>query len=313
MGKLMVSFLLLLVISTSARAQLSDNFDDGDFLTNPEWTGTADGFIINNNFQLQSEHSIANTSFYLSTPNTTALEAEWEFLIQLNFNPSSANYIDVYLTASGADLTAPGITGYFVRLGNASDEISLYRKDAGSIVKIIDGIDGLLNKSNNVLKIKVTRSSTNKWSLYRDLSGTGNSFQSEGFVEDATYQSSAAFGLVITQSTASFFQKHFFDDIIIKNYVPDITPPDILSATAISESAVDVLFNEPVEAESALLFSNYAASGGLGMPVSVIVNPGNAALFHLTFDKPFTNGHTYTLNASGIKDLSGNNSGNISQ
>jgi hypothetical protein len=70
--------------------------------------------------------------------------------------------------------------GYFVRIGNTNDEICLYRKDNNGVVsKIIDGTDGVLNSSNNVMKIKVIRDASNQWKLYRDLSGTGNSYTAE--------------------------------------------------------------------------------------------------------------------------------------
>jgi hypothetical protein len=82
--------------------------------------------------------------------------------IQLAFNPSSANYVDVYLIASDGDLPLSTTTGYFVRLGNTNDEICLYRKDnGGAITKIIDGTDGVLNSSNNFMKIKVIRDASN--------------------------------------------------------------------------------------------------------------------------------------------------------
>ena len=64
----------------------------------------------------------------------------------------------------------------------------------------------------------------------RDMSGTGNTYITEGTVTDATYTSSSFFGFLVKQSTASFFQKHYFDDIEIKHYGADITPPSIQSA-----------------------------------------------------------------------------------
>ncbi|MEI9935357.1 MAG: hypothetical protein WDM71_11040 [Ferruginibacter sp.] len=43
--------------------------------------------------------------------------------MELAFNTSSANYVDIYLTASASDLTQKNTTGYFVRLGNTDDDI----------------------------------------------------------------------------------------------------------------------------------------------------------------------------------------------
>ncbi len=300
-------FLILILLSISSNAQLTENFNDGDFSNNPSWSGNTADFTVNTSSQLQSNNTTANSNYFLSTPNTLSIIAEWEMYIQINFNPSSANYIDAYLISSNSDLTIAGNTGYFVRVGNTDDEISLYRKDAGgSITKIIDGTDGILNSSNNVMKIKVTRDINNQWDLSRDLSGTGNSFTSEGFITDATYITSAFFGFFVKQSTASFFQKHFFDDIEIKNYVPDVTPPIILSATAISQTMTDVLYNEPVEIASAQLMSNYSGNNNLGNPLAATIDSINPALVHLTFATSFTNAVIYSLNVNGVKDLAGN-------
>ena len=113
--------------------------------------------------------------------------------------------MDVYLTSSDADLTNANTSGYFVRMGNTSDEISLYMKDAGGTgIKIIDGADASLNTSSSNVKLRVIRTATNDWSLLREINSAG-SYTLEGTVNDATYTTSAFFGFLVRQSTASFF------------------------------------------------------------------------------------------------------------
>ncbi|MEO7306187.1 MAG: lamin tail domain-containing protein [Ferruginibacter sp.] len=307
MSRILFICLLLFFSVKDTRAQFTDNFSDGNFTANPAWTGNAADWIVNPALQLQSNNTVVNGSYYLSTASTLATTAQWEFYAQITFNPSSANYIDVYLTASASDITLNATTGYFVRIGNTDDEISLYRKDpAGVVVKIIDGVNGILNTSNNVMKIKVFRNAANLWSLSRDLGGTGTNYFNEGVFTDATYLTSAFFGIWVRQSTATFFQRHFFDDIEVKAYIPDVTPPSIVSATAISSSAVDVLFNEPVELASSQVVANYVVNNGIGMPTTATRDGVNAALVHLVFAGSFVNATNYTLTVNGVKDLSGN-------
>ncbi len=290
-----------------AEAQLSENFNDADFTNNPTWVGGTQDFLVNASMQLQSNNTVASSAFYISTANTLATDAEWNFYVQIAFNPSSANYIDVYLVASASDLSLSTTTGYLVRIGNTNDEISLYRKDnGGAVTKIIDGADDILNKSNNVMRIKVVRDAGNQWILSRDLSGTGTSYTAEGAVTDSTYTSTSFFGFYIKQSTSSFFQKHFFDDIEIKPYAPDVIPPTIISATAVGSMAVDVLYSEPVESNSAQLPANYSANNNLGMPISATLDTTNPLLIHLNFNTAFTNAVSYTLLVNNVKDLSGN-------
>ena len=314
--KLLVNLIALLFVTTSCTAQITETFTDGDFTNSPAWVDGNSDWIVNTSFQLQSNNSIANSSFYLSTASSKATTAEWDFYCQLNFNTSSTNYADVFLTASASDLMLTNTSGYFIRIGNTDDEISLYRKDAtGAVTKIIDGVNGILNTSNNIMKIRVVRDATNQWNLSRDLTGTGNNFLSEGVITDATYTSSAFFGILVKQSTvASFAQRHFFDDIEVKNYVPDVTAPVVQSAIAVTNNTLDVLFNEPVDLASSQVISNYTVSNGFGSPFTAVRDAANNSLVHLGFAGNFPNRTNLTLTVNGVKDLAANtiNNGIIS-
>ena len=307
MKKIFINFLICFILISNVTAQLTDNFNDGNFTTNPAWAGNSIDFTVNAALQLQSNNVTASSNFYLSTASTKASTAQWDFYAAFTFNTSGTNYTDVYLTASAGDLTLTTTTGYFVRIGNTDDEISLYRKDAGvAAVKIIDGANGSTNTSNNVMKIRVIRNSANQWTLFRDLTGAGNNYTSEGVVIDANYLSSGFFGIWIRQSTASFFQRHFFDDIEVKDYVPDVTAPAIVSATATSSNLLDVLFNEPVEAASSQLLTNYVVNNAIGSPLTAVRDAVNSALVHLTFASNFPNRTNLILTVNGVKDVAGN-------
>lgn len=296
-----------MLLFTVVNGQLNEKFDDGDFTNDPVWVGDNADFIVNTSNQLQSNSTTANSTFFLVTPSRIATTAQWDFYVKLSFNPSSVNYVDIYLTASDSDLTSTGTTGYFVRVGNTDDEISLYRKDAGGIsTKLIDGTNGVLNNTSNVMKIKVVRDTSNRWTLQRDLGGTGNSYISEGSVTDETYNTSFFLGFLIKQSTSSFFQKHYFDDIEIKKYLLDTIPPKIQFVNVISPTAVDLLFNEPVSSVSSQATSNYFVNNNIGNPVTSATDPLNSSLVHLNFAKSLTNAVTYTLTVDGVKDISGN-------
>ena len=304
---LFVGIISFLSCSIGGFSQVKESFDDGNFTANPAWQGNTTDWVVNSNLQLQSNNTVANASYYLSTPSTLAQQAQWEFTVNLQFNTSSTNYADVYLIASKSDLSNSTLTGYFVRIGNTDDEISLYRKDAaGAPLKIIDGINAATNTSNNNVKIKVTRSNANVFTLYRDITATGNSFYNEGTVTDATYTNAAFFGFYVKQSTASFFQRHYFDDIEIKPYTPDVVPPAILSVTATSPKTLDILFNEAVDKSSAELVGNYSVSNNLGAPVTAKKDAVNPALVQLNFANSFTNNVNNTITINGVKDLAGN-------
>ncbi len=305
--KQLITACIFIIIFLNASAQFTDNFNDGNFTANPTWTGSGSDWIVNPAFQLQSNNSIVNGSFYLSTASALATTAQWDFYCDLSFNPSGTNYADVFLTASAADLTLTNTTGYFVRIGNTNDEIALYRKDlTGISTKIIDGIDGILNGSNNIMKIRVVRNTANVWTLSRDLSGTGNNYFTEGIVLDNTFTTSACFGILIKQSTASFFQRHFFDDISVQTYVPDILPPVIVSVAAISQTNVDVLFNEPVDQITSQNINNYSVNNNVGSPSTAVRDAVNVSLLHLSFVNNLPPRINLLLSVSSVNDLAGN-------
>ena len=206
--------ILYVFLFVEAQAQLTEDFTDGNFTANPQWTGDDSVFVIapvSGNNKLRSNKNIPNSSYYLSTPSTLINDCQWEFFVNLQFNTSSANYVDAFLTSDDANLQAATSSGYFVRIGSTQDDICLYRRVSGANTKIIDGVDGITNFSNNNIKIKVTRTAGNDWTLERDMSGTGSTYTNEGLVNDATVLTGGFFGFSIVQSTASFFQKHFFD------------------------------------------------------------------------------------------------------
>ena len=285
------------------RAQFTDNFADGDYTNNPVWTADnpANWVVVSN--QLRSNNTTSNANFYVSTPSAQALNAQWEFYVNLQFNTSSLNFVDVYLTSSNATMVAAN--GYFVRIGGTPDEISLYRSSGGSSTIIINGVDGITNSSNNILKIRVTRDAANLWKLERDITGTGSNYFTEGTATDNTFTTSAFFGIRITQSTASFFQRHYFSDFYVGSIIGDIVPPTLNAINVISSTQLDLLFSESLDAAAAQSASNYLVGNGIGVPVAAVLQP-DLKTVRLTFTTAFANGITQTLTLGGIKDLAGN-------
>lgn len=296
---------LSLLFFIKINAQINESFTDGDFTSNPTWTvNTISDFSVNAG-QLKSANTTSNSAFYISTTNTLSSNCTWEFWVNLQFATSSTNYVDAYLISDNTNLLASTINGYFVRIGNTSDDICLYKSNAGTQTILIDGVNSsVASSSNNLIKIKVTRTSANVFTLERDMTGSGSSYFNEGTITDATFNTSVAFGFAIKQSTASFFGKHLFDDINVGTIVLDVTPPSIVSNTVISNTQLDVLFSEPLEITSAQTITNYSVNNGIGNPSSAVRDASNFSLVHLSFTTPFTNALLNTLTVNGVQDNS---------
>mgnify|MGYP000849631975 CR=1 FL=1 len=308
MVRILAVFIFIISFS-SIRGQITENFTDGDFTSSPTWTlATPTDFSVALG-QLKSANTTTPGNFYISTTNTMAANCQWEFWANLQFATSSTNYVDIYLTSDDANLQATNINGYFVRLGGTLDEICLFKRSGSlaSAVKIIDGVDATItSSSSNLIKIKVTRTSANLFTLERDMTGTGSSYITEGSITDATYTTSNSFGFYIQQSTGSFVGKHLFDDINVGPIILDVTPPSLVSVTAITATTADVLFNENVDLVTAQTISNYTINAGIGSPVTATRDAVNFKLVHLTSSTSFVSGTTYTLVVNNVQDLSGN-------
>lgn len=299
-------FIALTFCCLFAKAQLVDDFSDGDFTSNPPWAANPADFIVNAARQLQSNNTTANSSFYITTTNSLAVQTEWEFWIKIDFNPSSANYVDVWLAAASQDLTATGNSGYFVRVGSTDDDICLYKKlPSGSAIKMIDGINGILNTSSSTLKIKVIRTAADKWILLRDLTASGTAYKSEGEVTDNSINTSNYFGILIRQSTASFFQKHFFDDISVKSYSGNPSLPKVTEAAATNATTLKLTFNNPVNVASAEDAAHYFVAG-IGNPTSAKTDDINGSVVLLTFPANFVPNLKNSIIINGVQDVYGN-------
>lgn len=285
-------------------AQVNDDFSDGDLTNNPQWTTDLTSNWTVDNGQLRSNSATVSSSFFITTPSVKALDARWEILVTLQFNTSSANYVDVYLTSAQSNLLSLTNSGYFVRIGGTPDEISLYKMNSGTATILINGTDGITNSSNNTIRIKVIRDATDTWTLERDATGGTNYFL-EGSVTDNSVTTSNYFGIRIQQSTASFFNKHFFDEIYAGEIIFDDDPPLLEQVSVISSDQLSLQFNEPLLPATAQEITNYVASNGLDNPEIAAIQADEKTV-QLTFSEAFQNGVLNELSVSGIKDAFGN-------
>ncbi len=298
--------IVLFFMSLLTFGQVTDDFSDGDFITNPIWTAdNASGWVVST-AQLRSNSSIASSSFYISTPSAKALNAEWSFFVNLQLNTSSTNYVDVYLTSAQPNLSSTNNNGYFVRIGGTPDEISLYKITAGVATLLINGTDGITNTSNNSLRIKVTRNAASQWSLERDATG-GTEFVREGIVTDNSFTTSAFFGIKIQQSTASFFNRHFFDDIYAGDIIVDTTPPTLQSLQVVNQNTLSLVFDEKLQASSSQNVLNYIVNNSIGNPSSALLLADGKSV-QLTFQLDFQNAVNNLISVQAVKDVAGNSS-----
>jgi len=291
---------LFFLLPLAAFAQLAETFADGNFTQNPTWSGDAAGFTVASQVLQSNGPATTGTQLQLTTPCQASTGTTWEFWANLKLATSSGNLADVWLLASQADLKSPTTKGYFVRLGGTDDEVSLFRKDsAKAAVLVIDGQNGTLGSTtNNVVRVRVTRSLQGQWKLERDLGG-GRSFVAEASQPiDNTHQRSAVVGVSLLYSAANS-KNFYFDDF----NVTDATAPLLMRAAPLNAYTVDVVFNEAVDPTTAAQPARYRLATG-AVPTTAQVSALNPAVVRLTFEQDFASSNR--LEVRQLADLYGN-------
>jgi hypothetical protein len=296
---------LLMLVSSVAKAQVTDDFSDGDFTNNPAWSGDVGAFIVNASQQLQLNSSGTGISYLSSTLNLTSLDSsEWRCYVSQTFSGSASNNGKIYLTSDQANLEGP-LNGYFIQLGEAlsNDAVELFKQSGTTVTSIARGTNAAIANSF-AIGVKVTRSNNAEWKLYVDYGGgTNYLFQAGG--TDATFNTSAFFGVVCTY-TSSNATNFFFDNFFYGPIAVDTIPPAAINATAASANMLDVFFSESLDAAGAEVETNYAANNNIGIPTLAALDATNKSLLHLTFATNFPVGLENTLTINNVADLNNN-------
>lgn len=293
--------LLLLFIPLGLRAQVTDDFADGDFIANPTWSGTDSCFKVNASGQLQSA-AITAGSAWLSLPFEGRGAMEWRFWIRENFSPSGNNYADVWLAADKANLQEAS-SGFFLRFGapGSNDAVELYHKDGTATTLVCRGTDGAI--ANAFKKaVKVVCDTLGHWTVATDPEAVGN-YMVEAQGQALPCPREGFFGFLITY-TASNAKKFYFDDVYVGPEVVDTIPPRWLRLEVLSADRLRLTFDEPLAA-TALDPTCYRVTPSVGPPdtVSFADRPSEVLL---TFKEPLPVNTALQLQVTGLGDLAGN-------
>jgi len=302
MPKLTIIFLLLMMISFSSKGQITDDFSDGDFTSNPTWSGDVGSYKINSSLQLQLNGATAATS-YLSTPNNISNNVEWDFYVKVSLAPTTGNNTRIYLVSDQANLKG-SLNGYYIFLGTNKD-VELVKQTGTLSTIIFSGIPHHVSNSVNNISFKVTHDSIGLWNILSDTTGGLNYIPEGNSFTDNTFTTTNYFG-VYCQYTISDATKFYFDNIYVGSVLHDTIPPAITALSVIATNHLDVHFNEAVDPVSSINLSNYSVDNTFGNPSNATRDGANWSLVHLTFTNPFSNGIIYTLTATNISDLSNN-------
>lgn len=315
--KIIINFGILVPIlsglSFFATAQFYEDFSSEDLSTN-QWQGNTDRFKFSStsaipaNMQpaLQIDDVIENTS-YLAAPYSLTFtdSVEWSFWIKLSFNPTAGNHSRVYIASDQANITDV-LNGYFIGVGETNDRITLSKQNGAIIETLITGNIANLNKTLNVVRIKVIRNDTGFWKVYSDTLG-GTNFALEGTIVDNQFGNSNWHGLYC-KYTSSNATKIYFDEFYAGTVQIDTIKPTVENINTFTQSQLQITFSEPVDISTVFNKNNYSVNHNIGNPVDIWQDdPANHPLcYDYSFFPPFPENIPCLITIKNIKDLADN-------
>ena len=303
--KLFLFITILFSIGLCGNAQFIDDFSDGDYSSNPSWFGDDSILIVNTSERLQLNANVAGDAFLSAQHGLTQLtDREWRFTVQYDFSPSSSNGGETYLTSVNQDLsTSPD--GIYFRIGEtgSDDPIELIERDGGVETTIMTSDIGVV-ASDFDISVKIIHRANGDWELYTDLAG-GSAFLLDNTVNYPTALTGQYIGFWI-EYTSSNVQGFQYDNIYAGPVQVDNNPPELLSATPISATELELLFNEGIDQTTGENVNNYTLDQGIGNPTSVQQDGTNLALFTATFATSFPIGDTLEVTVTSVEDFAGN-------
>ncbi len=299
--RMALRLILLTGIGLHAQIQITDDFVDGNHWQNPSWLGDTSFFRVSALGELQLTDSVAG-SRYLSLASPISQKASWQWYCRMSFNPSSSNYLRVYLMSDQRDFQAP-LNAYFVSLGGTTnDHISFYKQLGNQKSLLGQSAPGWLDKKLVELTVKVTRDAQSLWTISADTSGNGN-FQVILSVVDTDIKATAFFGLN-PHYTKTRADKFFFDDFVLSGmFYVDSVAPKISSVYALDSTHIIIQFNESMDTNSCVNPANYQLSQGR-MISNVHYLGSNQVAVELSI--AMTPKELYLLSISSVADVAGN-------
>ncbi len=297
-------YLLSILFYFKANSQVTDAFSDSIWYKRNSWSGQIGDFKINEENQLQSIGS-ANGRSVIYTSYNTSTNQEWQLWCKLNFAPSDANKLRIYLYAEDTSFK----NAYYLELGENGnqDAIQFKKSTEGKTTLIAEGNIGAVSKDPTVVRFSISRSEQGNWTINTDYNG-GISFSEEFITSDNSIpiKPKALFSIECIY-TATRKDKFLFDDLSIDEYVPKETPPRIINIKSDS-NLVNIIFDKAIDPVTANDEENYLLSGSLGQPWKARLISDSIVVLNLT--KKIIAG-TYEVVCKKIADLRGNAAFNL--
>ncbi len=292
-----ILFLLLFFLPVTLYAQFIENWDYSSFQEQELWQGNITKFNTSDNIGLLLDAEPETSDAYLFRECKPIDNTTWKFSVELNFNPSSSNYAQVFLVSSHNAYT-DDIEGYFIKIGDTQDDISLWKRQNGKNTKIIDGEDKVISENHSIINVTVYRDEIGNWSVSASVNdiniGTQNIFD-DSIIENQ-------FTGIYCKYTSTRSKGFRFDSFSVDGtWYVDEEPPVINTHKLINGTTYELEFSESLDSES--INADCFEMDNL-VKIDSIVTEETTIILHLNnYLQDTSDGKIQVKN---IKDLAGN-------
>lgn len=208
----LISFLSIVFITLNVNAQFVEQFSDGGFNSNPNWNGTEDQFSVNTENTLVLAGDVDAGAAYLSTASTLSENVSYEFYLKLNFQPSTQDFVRIYLMSNNEDLSSNN-QAYLLQI-NEQNSLQFVRQNGNSFNVLQTLLNNQLSTGFNGY-IKVTKTGACKWVFaYKSVSSENYTIL-DSIIENTNNFDNHFFGIYGSYTINSKSQ-FFFDDFSVE-------------------------------------------------------------------------------------------------
>ncbi|MEY4927509.1 MAG: hypothetical protein RI894_1945, partial [Bacteroidota bacterium] len=290
------------ILNSAAFAQTSFN-DDFNSGTLAQWQGNTSNYTVTAGEAVLS--TTGTGTAYIAAAAAMRDSVSWTVYFRQLLGatgPSSSNYTRIVLQSDAADVSG-AYNGYYLQIGETgNDTIRLYRKNGATATKVFSANAGILLNPTTI-RVKITRNASGAWLLFADNTG-GTNFVLIGSGNDNTFLSGNFFALQNAYTSTNASGKFFFDAVHISPLFADTAPPSLASASSVSATQVDALFDESLNSVTANNALNFTINNGATVQ-NAALDAVNLQLVHLTVSA-LQSGTAYSLTANNVQDLAGN-------
>lgn len=295
---------IYMLASVTLQAQFNFDFNQGEDYWPGAFAGQTEHFIVHGE-QLQLAAPGAGKSLiYTQTHLPDSLEIGINF--SMDFNPSANNLLRIYLQLDTFDLSLS--SGYFIEIGEngSEDKISFKRIIEGEILTIAEGNPGEFAEGPVDCSLKIFKDKNGFWEVWikRDEEAL---FHLDLELFDSTikryFDQYFAIECVYTSTRTDKFT---FDDIYLKERVPDLLPPELIAYGVLDQHTIQLDFDEILDNSIVLDKANYLWIEKGIQPSSVHFNVYKPNQVILEFVDSIDSDRSYTLEISELADLKGN-------